>query len=96
MHRKLQNENGDGYWFVRVVAYLQTVAQPEAALLGDEASVGRRAAAKDIPLVIFSLIYYDEAGLKFHLCKIVPAGGARGRLGAGAAESEAKACFESQ
>ena len=74
---------------------LDTAARGEEASVGRPGVVtrGRETGAKDILVVIFLLIYYDKAGLKFHLSKIVPGRPAGASPGP---ETEAKTCFESQ
>ena len=113
VQREFKDEDGNNYWgFIRLGSRdAEALVEFNTAEGGGEASVGgpgvipalcrgRETGAKDILVVIFLLIYYDKARLKFHLSKIVPAGRpASAASGAGASpgpESEAKTCFESQ
>ena len=100
VQRELKDEDWNNYrGLIRLGSRdAEALVEFEAAEGGGDTSVerpgqgDRETGAKDILVVIFLLIYYDKARLKFHLSKIVP-----GRPGASAGpESEAKACFESQ
>ena len=104
VQRELKDEDWNNYWgLIRLGrGNAEALVEFEAAEGGGDTSVGRpgvttrgrETGAKDILVVIFLLIYYDKARLKFHLSKIVPCRTA----GASAVgpESEAKTCFESQ
>ena len=105
VQREFKDEDGNNYWgFIRLGSRdAEALVEFDTAEGGGEASVGRpgvvpgrETGAKDILVVIFLLIYYDKARLKFHLSKIVPGRPAAGAGASPGPESEAKTCFESQ